>query len=105
MTCLDNETLKRTLAEGTVDERLNLLEMCYQEMDSWDIFPVKLILQCLRDANDRVCCHAIRILSCLAGDGKLGREEMRALCSMIGHPDSLVRETLIEMFRRTRFFP
>jgi hypothetical protein len=93
----------RTLADGTPDEKLALKKMCYQEMYGWDIFPVKLVLPYLLDFDDRVCCQAIRILSCLAGYGKLGREEMRALWSMIGHPDSSVRETFLEMFRRTRF--
>ncbi|MEA5114439.1 MAG: hypothetical protein VB050_10465 [Geobacteraceae bacterium] len=95
--------MKRVLDERTSDEKPDLLEWIYQEMDDWDIFPVKLILPCLSDADGRVCCAAIKILSCLAGKGRLGREESRALLRMIGHPDSLVRETLVEMFRQTRF--
>lgn len=100
---LDSDTLKKTLADGTPEKKLELLEILSQEMDGWDIFPVKLVLPCLYDTDARVCCVAIRILSCLAGDGKLGRKELRALWSMIRHPDNLVRETLIEMFQRTRF--
>jgi len=101
--CLDNETLKRTLGKGASDKKLELLEWIYQEMDGWDIFPMKLVSHCLSDADGRVCCVAIKILSCLAGKGRLGREELRALLRMIGHPDSLVRETLVEMFLRIRF--
>lgn len=100
---LNSETMKRTLAEGSSDKKLELLEWIYQEMDGWDIFPVKLVLPCLSDADSRVCCVAIRILSCLAGKGRLGREELSSLLRMVGHPDCLVRETLIEMFLRTRF--
>jgi len=100
---LDSKRLKRTLAEGKSDEKLELLEWIYQEMDSWDIFPVRLVLPCLRDADCRVCCVTIRILSSLAGDCKLCREGLRDLWSMLGHPDSSVRETLVEMFQRTRF--
>jgi hypothetical protein len=100
---LHTETLKKTLADGTPEKKLELLEILSQEMDGWDIFPVKLVLPCLYDTDGRVCCMAIRILSCLAGDSKLRREEVRALLGTIGHPDNSVREALIEMFRRTRF--
>lgn len=100
---LNSNAMKRTLDEGASDKKLELLEWIYQEMDGWDIFPVKLILPCLSDADGRVCRVAIRILSCLAGEGRLGPEESRSLLRMIGHPDSLVRETLVEMFRLTRF--
>lgn len=100
---LNSETIKRTLREAASDKKLELLEWIYQEMDGWDIFPVKVILPCLRDTDGRVCCMAIKILSCLAGKGRLGREESRSLLRMIGHPDCLVRETLVEMFLRTRF--
>jgi hypothetical protein len=100
---LNSETIKRALDEGASDKKLELLECIYQAMDGWDIFPVKMILPCLRDTDGRVCCMAIRILSCLAGKGRLGREELSSLLCMIGHPDSLVRETLVEMFLRTRF--
>jgi hypothetical protein len=78
----ENETLKRTLSEGAPERKLELLEWIYQEMDGWDIFPVKLIFPCLTDFDVRVCCVAIRILSCLAGDGKISREGLRALLSM-----------------------
>lgn len=100
---LNGETRKRALDEGLSDEKLELLEWIYQQMDGWDIFPAKLVTTCLNDADGRVCCKAIKILSCLAGDGKLGREELRVLISMIVHPDSSVRETSLEMFRRVRF--
>lgn len=100
---LNSEKMKRTLDEGTSDEKLELLECIYQQMDGWDIFPAKLVISCLNDADGRVCCKAIKILSCLAGKGRLGREELSSLLCMIGHPDSLVRETLIEMVLRTRF--
>lgn len=100
---LNSEKMKRTLDEGTSDKKLKLLEWIYLEMDGWDIFPVKMILPRLRDADRRVCCMTIRILSCLAGDGKLGGTDLRALLRMVGHPDGLVRETLVEMYRRTRF--
>ena len=100
---MSSETLKMTLDEGTSDKKLELLEWIFQEMDGWDIFPVKMILPCLRDADGRVCCKALKILSCLAGKGRLDREELSSLLCMIGHHDNLVRETLVEMFLRTRF--
>jgi len=100
---LNSETMKRTLAEGSSDEKSELLEWIYQQMDGWDIFPAKLVISCLNDSDGRVCCEAIKILSCLAGKGRLGREELSSLLRMIGHPDSLVREALVEMFLRTRF--
>lgn len=95
--------MKRALDEGSSDEKLELLEWIYQQMDGWDIFPAKLVISCLNDADGRVCCKAIKIMCCLAGTGRLGREELSSLLCMIGLPDSSVRETLLEMFLRTRF--
>jgi hypothetical protein len=48
---LDIRTLRTTLAEGTSDEKLQLLERWFQQMDTWDIFPLKHALPVLFDVG------------------------------------------------------
>ncbi|MEZ4600147.1 MAG: hypothetical protein R2940_10220 [Syntrophotaleaceae bacterium] len=102
MVRLDLETLRTTLAEGTTAEKRELLEMWYQDMDDWDIFPVRSVLPALGDTDAKVRALAIKILINRSLYDDLERKELLATWRMIADPDSKVRSTLIEEIQTTQ---
>jgi HEAT repeat protein len=102
MVRLDLETLRTALAEGTAAEKQELLEMWHQDMDDWDIFPVRSVLTALGDTDAKVRTLAIKILINRSRYDNLGREELLAIWRMIADPDSEVRSTVIEEIQTTQ---